>query len=127
MTAQDRKRHERNQERQSPALPSESRASALSGHTRTWLVSGRPAGDGTVWLKRPMPRDQWPPDSRRPRDNSFSWWVRSSCGHPGGIKQWAFYREADADQYAQIFRANPCHYTRCPQFMIKNDRRMSRG
>lgn len=58
-----------------------------------------------------MPDGQWPPDERAPRDDSFSWLVRSHCGHTG--KLWAFYREADAVQYEWIFRANPCHYTQC--------------
>lgn len=125
MTAQDRKRHERNLERQNPALPSEGRASATSGHTRTWLVRGTPATQpGLVWIKRPMPDGGWPADPKLPRDDSFSWWVRSHCGHPGGAKWWAFYEEADADMYEHIFRADPCRYTRCPdRTMIENDRR----
>lgn len=68
---------------------------------------------GIVWLKRPMPDGQWPPDTLAPRNDEFSWWVRSSCGHPGGHRQWAFYREADADQYEGIFKADPCRYTQC--------------
>jgi hypothetical protein len=87
----------------------------------------RAPSTGVVWLIRPMPDGQWPIDQRLPRDDSFAWWVRSACGHPGGQKQWAFYKLADAEQYKWIFRANPCHYTRCPNFMIQNDRRMSRG
>jgi hypothetical protein len=71
-----------------------------------------------------MPNGQWPPDQRLPRDDSFSWWVRSHCGHQGGAKQWAFYREADADIYEHVFRENPCRYTRCPErIMIENNRR----
>lgn len=128
MTAKDRERHQRNQERQNPALPTEGRASAISGHTRVWMIRGTPAGDpGVVWIKRPMPADQWPADPSRPRDNSFSWWVRSHCGHQGGAKQWAFFHEADADTYEQVFRANPCRWTQCPEFMIQNDRRQHRG
>lgn len=68
---------------------------------------------GVVWLKRPMPDGQWPPDPLAPRNDEFSWWVKSACGHPGGHRQWAFYREADADQYEWIFRADPCCYTAC--------------
>lgn len=79
----------------------------------SWAGSGLTAPSGVVWLKRPMPDGQWPPDIRAPRDDSFSWWVRSSCGHPGGHRQWAFYREADADQYEGIFLDDPCRYTRC--------------
>jgi hypothetical protein len=59
-----------------------------------------------VWLKRPMPPDQWPTDGK-----PFRWWIRSSCPHAG--KQWAFYEEADADTYETIFRENPCYWTRC--------------
>ncbi len=66
---------------------------------------------GVAWIKTPMPDGQWPPDQRAPRDDSFAWWVRSHCGH--AARQWAFYREADADQYEGIFRSAPCHYTRC--------------
>jgi hypothetical protein len=47
--------------------------------------------------------------------------VRSHCGHQGGAKQWAFYEEADVDMYEHVFRANPCRYTRCPEFMIQNN------
>ena len=120
MSERDRVRHLANQAKQNPALPSESRVPAVRG---VWLAKGTPATDtGVIWLKRPMPDGQWPPGQDRPRDDSFSWWVRSACGHDGGVKQWAFYREADADQYEQIFRADPCHYTRCPHsIMIKND------
>lgn len=128
MTAQDRARHERNQERQNPALPSEGRASAVSGHTGVWLIRGTPLKQlAVVWIKRPMPADQWPPDQRAPRDNSFAWWIRAHCGHQGGAKQMAFYEEADADMYEQVFRADPCRWTHCPESMIQNDRRMSRG
>jgi len=90
-----------------------------------WLARGdRADASGVVWMKRRMPDGQWPPDINAPRDDSFSWWVRSHCGHPGGAKQWAFYREADADQYEHIFRADPCRYTRCPRRrMIENNRR----
>lgn len=127
MTARDRERHEQNRKRQSPVLPSEDRAEAHSGHTNTWLIRDVPSQQvDVVWLKRRMPADQWPPDPKLPRDNTFGWWVRSNCGHEGGAKQWAFYREADANTYEQIFRANPCHYTRCPHSMIENDRRMRR-
>jgi hypothetical protein len=111
---------ERNQARQNPALPSEGRVSGVPKNV--WLIRGTPLGDwGIKWLKRPMPDGQWPPDQRLPRDDSFSWWVRSHCGHEGGAKQWAFYREADADMYEGIFRADPCRYTRCVQrIMIEN-------
>jgi hypothetical protein len=122
VTALDRKRHERNQERQNPSLPTERRVAA---HTGTWLGKGGPAvTPGVVWLVRPMPDGQWPVDQRAPRDDSFSWWVRSACGHPGGTKQWAFYDKRYADMYEHIFRADPCHWTRCPErIMIENDGR----
>lgn len=124
MTARDRARHERNQDLQNPALPSESRAPAASAPRATWLARGIPARQpGVIWLLRPMPDGQWPPDQRRPRDDSFSWWVRSACGHDGGVRQWAFYDKAVAEQYESIFRADPCHYTpRCPErIMIQNN------
>lgn len=125
MTAQDRARHERNQERQNPALPTEGRASAVSGHTGVWLIRGTPAGPpDVVWIKRPMPDGQWPPARLLPRDDSFSWWVRSHCGHQGGAKQWAFTEERYADMYEHMFRADPCRWTRCPErIMIENDGR----
>jgi hypothetical protein len=82
---------------------------------------------GVTYLIRPMPDGQWPLDDRAPRDDSFGWLVRSHCGHPSGAKLWAFYREADAKQYEQIFRANPCFFTRCPRFKIQNEERLSRG
>lgn len=89
-----------------------------------WLVRGVPSVQpGLVWLKRPMPEGQWPPDPRLPRDDSFSWWVRSHCGHPGGAKQWAFFEQRYADDYEQVFRSDPCRWTRCPHFMIENDRK----
>jgi hypothetical protein len=88
-----------------------------------WLVRGSAAGVlGVLWLKRPMPDGQWPVDQRLPRDDSFSWWVRAHCGHPGGARQFAFYEEGYADMYEWIFRENPCSWTRCPQYMIKNER-----
>ena len=123
MTARDRARRERNEKLQDPVLPSEGRAPAVAGRVGMWLARNVPARQpGVIWLKRPMPDGQWPPDRRLPRDDSFSWWIRSACGHDGGVKQWAFYREADADQYEQIFRENPCWYTRCPEFiMIQNN------
>lgn len=74
-----------------------------------WLHSRRSVkgSNGLVWLKRPMPDDQWPTDG-------FRWWVRAHCGHPGtNTKQFAFYEEADADIYEEIFRANPCYWTGC--------------
>jgi len=96
--------------------------------TNVWLVRNFPAGrPGVVWLKRPMPDGQWPVDQRLPRDDSFSWWVRSACGHQAGAKQWAFCEERYADMYEWIFRADPCRYTRCPHSMIENEKRMSRG
>jgi len=70
-----------------------------------------------------MPDGQWPPEQNSPRDDSFSWWVRSSCGHPGGLKHWAFHHRKDADTYEHVFRDDPCRYTRCPrQIMIENER-----
>jgi len=120
VTARDRQRRERNEKVQNPALPSGGRASAVAGHTDVWLARNLPSGKpGVVWLKRPMPDGQWPVNQRKPRDDSFSWWVRSHCGHEA--RQWAFYREADADLYGGLFRQNPCWYTRCPEFlMIEN-------
>lgn len=121
MTERDRKRREANEARQSPTLPSEGRALPV---TRTWLIKGTPSSQpDVIWLKRPMPRDHWPLDPSLPRDNSFAWWVRSTCGHEGGARQWAFYREADAAQYQSIFRTNPCHFSRCVNsIMIKNNK-----
>lgn len=111
MTAESRKRHERNQERQHPPLPTERRVAA---QTNTWLGKGTSSAQpGVVWLKRPMPDGQWPADQRLPRDDSFNWWVRSTCGHEGGLRQWAFYSKQYADLYEWIFRADPCRYTRC--------------
>jgi hypothetical protein len=75
-----------------------------------------------------MPDGQWPPDQRLPRDDTFSWWVRSHCGHDGGARQWAFRDEAAADMYAALFRGDPCFYTRCvDRIMIENNRRARRG
>ena len=128
MTAQDRKRHERNQERQNPVLPTEGRASALEGHTGTWLVRGdKSSQPGVIWLKRPMPDGQWPVDQRLPRDDSFSWWIRSACGHQGGVQQWAFYKESDADVYEWIFREDPCRWTRCTNRIMIENKRGARG
>lgn len=89
-----------------------------------WLVKGtstkRP---GVVWLVRPMPDGQWPVDQLLPRDDSFTWWVRSHCGHEGGAKQWAFTDRGYAEQYGQLFRENPCSWTLCPEHIkIKNKR-----
>jgi hypothetical protein len=96
--------------------------------TGVWLVRGTATGrPGVVWIKKPMPDGQWPPGLRAPRDDSFSWWVRSHCGHQGGAKQWAFYDESYADMYEHLFRDDPCWWTECPDFKIKKDRRMSRG
>ena len=88
-----------------------------------WLSSGRPASAaGVVWLVRPMPDGQWPPEHDLPRDDSFSWWVRSACGHPRGFRQWAFYQEKDARVYESVFRDDPCRFSRCPrQIMIENE------
>lgn len=128
MTAEGRKRHERNQERQNPALPTEGRAPAAPRYTERWIIRDAPVGrPGVVWLKRPMPDGQWPADQRLPRDDSFSWWVRSHCGHQGGVRQWAFYEERYADMYEHVFRENPCRWSRCPEYMIQNDRKLSRG
>ena len=125
MTAQSRKRHERNQALQNPALPSESRAPAVAAPRHVWLLKGLAAGEpGVQWRITPMPDGQWPPNQRLPRDDSWSWWVRSSCGHQGGRKEWAFYEERWAREYEWIFRDDPCRYTRCPQRrMIENDGR----
>lgn len=70
------------------------------------------AGDA-IWLIAPMPAGQWPVDKNRPRDDSFSWWVRSHCGHEGGARQWAFYNRRYAVMYRQVFLDDPCRYTRC--------------
>jgi len=93
-----------------------------------WLAKGTPTGAaGVVWLIRPMPDGQWPVDQRLPRDDSWAWWVRSACGHPGGVRQWAFLHQADALMYGEIFRENPCRWARCARgIMIENDLR-SRG
>lgn len=92
-----------------------------------WLAKGTPTTPGVVWLIRPMPDGQWPPQENLPRDDSWSWWVRSACGHPGGVRQWAFYVQSDALTYEQVFRADPCHFTRCAhRTMIENQQR-SRG
>ena len=112
MTAAQRAKRAANEARQSPVLPSESRASAPPAR----MVTG-----GAGWLIRPMPDGQWPVDPALPRDDSFSWWVKSSCGHPGGLKQWAFYHRRDAELYERVFRDDPCRYTRCPT-MIKNEK-----
>lgn len=126
MTAESRKRHERNQERQHPPLPTERRVAA---QTNTWLGKGTSSAQpGVVWLKRPMPDGQWPADQRLPRDDSFNWWIRSHCGHQGGAKQWAFYEEHYADMYEQVFRDDPCRWTRCPErILIENNGGTSRG
>jgi hypothetical protein len=109
VTARNRKRHERNKELQNPALPSEGRAPAAIG---TWLDRGDHVRQpGVVWLKRPMPPDQWPPDLNEPRDNSLRWWVRANCGHR--TRQFAFYEERYADVYELVFRDAPCWWTRC--------------
>lgn len=90
----------------------------------TWAARGTAVQFGVVWLLRPMPDGQWPPDQSAPRDDSFHWWVRSHCGHEGGSRQWAFYERRYADMYEQVFRADPCRYTRCAnRFMIENDGR----
>lgn len=93
-----------------------------------WLATGLPTKpSNVVWLKRPMPDGQWPVDQSLPRDDSFSWWVRSYCGHQGGARQWAFYEERYANTYEHVFRANPCRYTNCAHSKIENNRRLSRG
>lgn len=66
-----------------------------------------------VWLVAPMPAGHWPVDKNLPRDDTFSWWVRSHCGHEGGARQWAFYDRRYAVMYRDVFRADPCRYTRC--------------
>jgi len=68
---------------------------------------------GVTWLINVMPDGQWPVDQSLPRDDSWSWWVRSHCGHKGGARQWAFYEKRWATIYEQVFRENPCRYTRC--------------
>jgi hypothetical protein len=123
VTARDRERHEKNQERQSPALPSEDRALAHAPRG-VWLVRGTAVkgAPDVVWIKRPMPDGGWPADQRLPRDDSFDWWVRSNCGHKACW--WAFYEEKYADMYEWIFREDPCRYTRCAErLMIENDGR----
>lgn len=107
-----------------PACPSCTRRHDPDGicpPSGSWLSDGGPARlSGVVWLVRPMPNGEWPPDQRAPRDDSFSWLVRSHCGHEGGGKLWAFYVKADAEQYEAVFRDNPCRWTNCK---IKNNRR----
>jgi hypothetical protein len=74
-----------------------------------------------------MPRNHWPIPTGLPRDNSFAWLVRSECGHPGGLKQWAFYDLKYAQIYEQVFRADPCRWTRCPdRIMIENEKASKR-
>lgn len=104
-------------------LPTERLGALPSG---VWLDKGTPAvAPGVVWLKRPMPDGQWPPNPRLPRDDSFRWWVRSHCGHDGGAKQWAFYLECDTDASELAFRDNPCFFTRCVnRIMIEKDGRI---
>lgn len=99
-------------------LPSQRAGAAPSG---VWLGKGTPSAPrGVTWLVRPMPDGQWPPEHHAPRDDSFSWWVRSSCGHQGGAKQWAFYAEGYARLYEDIFKLDPCRWSACS--MIKNGR-----
>jgi len=76
---------------------------------------GAPASDGgdAIWLIAPMPAGHWPVDKTLPRDDSFSWWVRSHCGHEGGARQWAFYDRRYAVMYRAVFLADPCRYTLC--------------
>lgn len=109
-----------------PPLPSQQGAGAAP--PGRWLARGAPVDpSGVVWLKRPMPDGQWPQDPKLPRDDSFNWWVRSACGHPGGLRQWAFYEECDADTYEQVFRADPCRWTRCPRRIMIENEKASRG
>lgn len=104
-----------------PPLPSQRMGALPVGR---WFARDTPvAATGVVWLIRPMPDGQWPPEQNAPRDDSFSWWVRSSCGHPGGLKHWAFYHRRDAEAYEQVFREDPCRWTRCK---IKNEESGSR-
>lgn len=90
-----------------------------------WLSSRLPVRSSThaVWLKRAMPDGQWPVDQRMPRDDSFSWWVRSACGHPGGVRQWAFHEERYADMYEQVFRDDPCRWSRCQDRKRREEKR----
>lgn len=98
-------------------LPSQRAGAAPLG---VWLTSGRPAGpSGVVWLVRPMPDGQWPPDRDAPRDDSWKWWVRSHCGHPGGARQSAFSDRRFVDMYEQVFREEPCRWTRCERYQAK--------
>lgn len=106
-------------------LPSQRPGAAPSG---VWLVRGGPVGAlGVVWLVRPMPDGQWPPRQDEPRDDSYSWWVRSACGHPGGVKQWAFYEKRYADMYEAVFREDPCRWTRCPRCIMIENEKASKG
>jgi hypothetical protein len=93
-----------------------------------WIAGKGPAGAaGVVWLVRPMPDGQWPPDWNRPRDDSYLWWVRSHCGHQDGARQWAFYEEGYARAYEAVFREDPCRYTQCPRRrMADNEREAQR-
>jgi len=85
---------------------------AKCGHKhRSDVACPRAYSWGVLWTVGPMIEGQWPPDEYSPRDDSFSWLVRSHCGHKG--KLWAFYQRADAEQYERIFRGNPCYFTRC--------------
>jgi hypothetical protein len=102
--------YRRRRETPPPApLPSQRPGAAPRG---IWLVRGDAVRQpGVIWIKRPMPPDQWPVNIREPRDNSFRWWIRAHCGHRA--MQFAFYKEADADGYEYIFRDDPCWWTRC--------------
>lgn len=72
-----------------------------------------PGSPDVLWWVHPMPAGHWPIDPGLARDESFSWWVRSHCGHEGGARQWAFYDRRYALLYERVFRADPCRYTRC--------------
>lgn len=105
--------------RTSPPEPTPAPAPA-AGYD-VWLSRGIPSKQpGVIWLKRPMPDGQWPPEQSLPRDDSWSWWVRAHCGHAGGARQFAFYEERYADLYQHVFRSDPCHFTRCPQRRIRD-------
>jgi len=100
--------------RRRPTPPPEPLPSQRSGGgpTNTWLGRGDHVRQpGVVYLVRPMPEDQWPPEQHLPRDNEFSWWVRAHCGHKA--RQFAFYEKRYADEYESVFRDAPCWWTRC--------------
>lgn len=109
-----------------PPAPLPSRR-AGAAPSRVWLAGRRPADPGVVWTIQPMPRNHWPLQTSLPRDNSFAWLVRSACGHPQGLRQWAFYELRDAQIYEAVFRADPCRWARCENYIKIENQRARKG